>query len=60
MYKFYTANETTELGKLLGNIDKLKSKIDARKTLKKERWVAIQEKLRVDWTYDSNAIQRLS
>lgn len=38
-------------------IDELKVQIDKKKSLQKEHWSAIQEKLRVDWTYDSNAIE---
>jgi Fic family protein len=57
MQKYYHVKETPELGKMLSDIDKLKSQIDAEKPLHKERWIAIQEKLRIDWTYDSNAIE---
>ncbi|SLM32138.1 hypothetical protein MTBBW1_60038 [Desulfamplus magnetovallimortis] len=38
-------------------IDDLKGQIDIKKNLQKEHWSAIQEKLRIDWTYDSNAIE---
>jgi Fic family protein len=41
----------------LTRIDDLKSQIDHQKTLQKHRWAAIQQKLRVDWTYNSNAIE---
>ncbi|MBF0398607.1 MAG: hypothetical protein HQK78_17660, partial [Desulfobacterales bacterium] len=38
-------------------IDDLKTQIDKKKSLQEEHWTAIQEKLRIDWTYDSNAIE---
>ena len=46
-----------KIKELLASIDDLKIQIDYEKSLQKERWIAIQEKLRVDWTYDSNAIE---
>ncbi len=49
--------EQPEIKRLLIAIDDLKAQIDREKSLHKERWIAIQEKLRVDWTYDSNAIE---
>ncbi len=49
--------EPSEIKRLLVSIDDLKAQIDHEKSLHKERWIAIQEKLRVDWTYDSNAIE---
>jgi len=45
---------------LLSLIDDLKTQIDKKKFLQKEHWSAIQEKLRIDWTYDSNAIEGTS
>ena len=44
----------------LSIIDELKTKIDKKKSLQREHWSAIQEKLRIDWTYDSNAIEGTS
>jgi Fic family protein len=41
----------------LDRIDALKAQIDRQKTSQKHRWSAIQQKLRIDWTYDSNAIE---
>jgi len=46
-----------EIEEVLFLIDDLKTQIDKKKTLQKEHWSAIQEKLRIDWTYDSNAIE---
>lgn len=38
-------------------IDDLRLQIEKKKPYNKEYWSAIQEKLRIDWTYDSNAIE---
>ncbi|ETR68810.1 MAG: filamentation induced by cAMP protein Fic [Candidatus Magnetoglobus multicellularis str. Araruama] len=38
-------------------VDDLKTQIESKKSLQNEHWEAIQEKLRVDWTYNSNAIE---
>ncbi len=58
VYNYYNFKENlTDIKAALVLIDDLKNQIDNEKYLKKERWVAIQEKLRVDWTYDSNAIE---
>jgi Fic family protein len=46
-----------DIAEVLFLIDDLKTQIDKKKTLQKEHWSAIQEKLRIDWTYDSNAIE---
>lgn len=56
-YRFYTVQETAELKKLLNNIDALQAQTDAQKPLQPGLWATIQEKLRADWTYDSNAIE---
>jgi Fic family protein len=57
MQTYYLVKETPELKELLATVDKLKLQINVDKPLQKERWSAIQEKLRIDWTYDSNAIE---
>lgn len=57
-YDMYDMKETlSEIDDALALIDDLETQIDRKKSLRKERWAAIQEKLRVDWTYDSNAIE---
>ena len=57
-YDYYDIKkEPSEIKRLLISIDNLKIQMDREKSLQKERWIAIQEKLRVDWTYDSNAIE---
>ena len=57
-YNYYDFKENlSEIKESLVLVDDLKIQIDNKKFLQKERWIAIQEKLRVDWTYDSNAIE---
>ncbi|MGD9972491.1 MAG: Fic family protein [Desulfatirhabdiaceae bacterium] len=55
---YYNFNEnTSDIKESLLLIDDLKDQIDKRKFLQGDHWSAIQEKLRIDWTYDSNAIE---
>ncbi|MBF0101988.1 MAG: Fic family protein [Desulfobacterales bacterium] len=57
-HTYYDLNEKQfDIEGVLTTIDNLKVQIDHQKSLQKERWIAIQEKLRVDWTYNSNAIE---
>lgn len=53
----YQLKDTPELKELLAAVDKLNVQINTDKPLQKERWAAIQEKLRIEWTYESNAIE---
>jgi Fic family protein len=55
--KYYNITLTDELKQLLQTIDDLKLQIDINTLSHKERLAAIQEKLRIDWTYESNAIE---
>ena len=56
--KFYAINKSDEtLAKLLKRADELKEEILELRPKHPELWSVIQEKLRVDWTYDSNAIE---
>lgn len=57
MNQFYTVEQTPELQKLLQKADELKAEIDQQKPLSVGVWETVQEKLRVDWTYNSNAIE---
>jgi Fic family protein len=58
IYNYYNFNEKlSEIQDSLILADDLKYRIDNEKTSKKEAWIAIQEKLRIDWTHDSNAIE---
>ncbi|KPA19644.1 cell filamentation protein Fic [Candidatus Magnetomorum sp. HK-1] len=55
---YYNFDENqSDITEMLSLIDDLKIQIDKKKTLQKEHWSAIQEKLCIDWTYDSNAIE---
>jgi len=55
---YYNFDEDkSDIKELLTLIDDLKTQIDKKKSLQKEHWLSIQEKLRIDWTYDSNAIE---
>jgi Fic family protein len=57
-YDYYEIQkEPHGIKRLLISIDDLKIQMDHEKSLRKERWIAIREKLRADWTYDSNAIE---
>ncbi|HAI70384.1 MAG TPA: cell filamentation protein Fic [Gammaproteobacteria bacterium] len=53
----YTLQDTLALREKLKNINQLQQDIDAQKPLQSALWPTIQEKLRIDWTYDSNAIE---
>lgn len=57
MFSFYTVQKTPKLINLLNTIDNLKAQIDTQKRLQPTLWATIQEKLRVEWTYNSNAIE---
>ncbi len=55
---YYDFNEKqSDINDLLAIIDDLKIQIGNRKSLQKACWPAIHEKLRIDWTYNSNAIE---
>ncbi len=57
MKDFYTISETPRLKQLLHEIDELKAKIDSMRSMRPDIWGTIQQKLKIDWTYDSNAIE---
>jgi len=57
MTQFYHIEESPSLKKLLGEIDLSQIKINSLKPLQAEIWATIQEKLRIEWTYDSNALE---
>ncbi len=55
---YYNFNENIpDINDLLLIIDERKDQIYKKISLQEEHWSAIQEKLRIDWTYDSNAIE---
>ncbi|MDI6791752.1 MAG: hypothetical protein QME81_02630 [bacterium] len=57
MTDFYTVKETIEIRELFRSIDDLQLQINEQISLQPELWLTIQEKLRLDWTYNSNAIE---
>ena len=54
---YYTVRETEALKLLMEEIDSLQAQIDEKRPMKPERWLAVTEKLMMEWTYDSNAIE---
>lgn len=57
MSQYYTVEKTEELELLIQEIDNLQVRIDEKKPLRPERWETVMEKLKMEWTYDSNAIE---
>jgi Fic family protein len=57
MPKYYTVKETEELELLTQEINNLQVRIDEKKSLRPERWETVMGKLKMEWTYDSNAIE---
>ena len=57
MSQYYTVKETEELELLTQEINNLQVRIDEKKSLRPERWETVMEKLKMEWTYDSNAIE---
>jgi len=57
MFSFYTIQKNPTLINLLKTIDDLKAQIDTQKRLQPSISPTIQQKLRVEWTYNSNAIE---
>jgi len=57
MKEFYTISVTPILKLLLQKTDELKTQIDLMRPMRPDIWGTIQQKLKIDWTYDSNAIE---
>jgi Fic family protein len=57
MPQFYDVEETPSLTQLIDEIDSIQAEINAQKPLQETIWTTIQEKLRIEWTYDSNALE---
>lgn len=57
MSQFYQVEESPSLKQLLDEIDSLQAKINSLKPVQAAIWGTIQEKLRIEWTYDSNALE---
>jgi len=55
--KYYKFEEDQKLRELLDLSDNLKDQIEKKKPLEGDLWETIQEKLKVSWTYNSNAIE---
>lgn len=53
----YAAPESKEITETLSEIDALRNKVEAAKDAHPERWPAVLEKLKIEWTADSNAIE---
>lgn len=54
---FYKVPESIKTKALIQICDTLKSEIDSYKPLREDVWATIQDKIMVDWTYHSNAIE---
>jgi len=57
MLQHYTVKKIEELELLIQEINNLQVGIDEKKPLRPERWETVAEKLKMEWTYDSNAIE---
>jgi len=55
--QFYTLQETPSLNEQLKKAAALKAEIESCRPLAGNLWETIQEKLRLEWTYNSNAIE---
>lgn len=53
----YTVPLSPNLQEKLIQMDEQRAQIETQKPKNPELWSAIQQKLRVDWTYDSNALE---
>ena len=54
---YYTQNPTQTLTELFKKADTLKGQIDQKKNQDANLWATILQKLKVDWTYNSNSIE---
>lgn len=54
---FYKVPESLKTKALMQICDALKGEIDSYKPLRKDIWATVQDKIMVDWTYHSNAIE---
>ena len=53
----YEVAESSEVEALIDQAEALKQQIDQARPLAPELWQTIQEKLKISWTYNSNAIE---
>lgn len=54
---YYTQTPTNALENLFQKADRLKAKIEQTKDKNRNLWATILQKLKVDWTYNSNSIE---
>ncbi len=57
MPEFYSVEENSPLLQLMEEIETIQAKINSQKPLQAAVWATIQEKLRIEWTYNSNALE---
>jgi Fic family protein len=57
MSHYYTVVKTSELSNAIQEIVRQQVIIDEKRPLQTDRWQAVMEKLKMEWTYDSNAIE---
>jgi Fic family protein len=57
MSHYYTVVKTSELSNAIQEIVRQQVRIDEKRPLQTDRWQAVMEKLKMEWTYDSNAIE---
>lgn len=57
MNKYYTPPKSKEIQESLKKARELNAKILNSKPLKPEIWEVVQQKLKIDWTYHSNALE---
>lgn len=56
-YKYYNTQPTQALKTLFQKADTLKAQIEEQKNKNPNLWATILQKLKVDWTYNSNSIE---
>ena len=57
MTDYYTVQRSGVLESLMKEIDRLQARIAEKKPLQPDKWQAVIEKLKMEWTCDSNAIE---
>lgn len=57
MHPSYSFDPSSALTGYLERIDHLKAEIDRYRPLRGDIWATLQDKLKIDWTYASNAIE---
>jgi len=57
MTDYYAVQRSGALESLMEEIDRLQARIAEKKPLQPDKWQAVTEKLKMEWTCDSNAIE---